>query len=585
MIVTSTRADARRMAQAIAEHLERSRESRALSEFVRLRLGDEHPLVPVLDRGVAYHHAGLPLDVLEAIEDSVRADEISFIAATTSLTEGVNLPVRTVVLAETRYEGQPGDALLQGARLLNAMGRAGRACKECEGWVVLVENRQPNDADFQLLAVDQDQLRVESRLTDEAALEALAALEQALQDEEDALFRTAADEIGEFVSFVWFILAAEESANRVPRDLPLSEALEATLAFVQLAEPQRERWLGLAGRVRDRYLATEPSMRRRWARTGTTIGTARSLSELGEQLVALARGRDALGDVDVALGLLNEVGALERLVALPEAPRQWTFRRSSGGTSVRIEVDARQLLDRWVHGDSMAAMAEEFLAEVPSVEFRLEQTVDAITQHFEHFLSWMLGALLTPVNEQLAEIDQERVICPPLPLFVRYGVDSVQALELLINGIRSREFAASVGEAAQNDDVSADDMRAWIREMSIVGWRERFEATASDILDLLEFVRARRAGLLRTLLEEGRVSVVVETTNAERVADVDIHPAEGTAPVPLMVSSRDRDPLGRVPTGSHAEIQAVLDTGLELRGDLDGSTLTLALSPPDDDGE
>jgi len=39
----------------------------------------------------------------------------------------VNLPVRTVIIYDQTYQGQPDDARLRGARLVNAMGRAGRS--------------------------------------------------------------------------------------------------------------------------------------------------------------------------------------------------------------------------------------------------------------------------------------------------------------------------------------------------------------------------------------------------------------------------------------------------------------------------
>jgi hypothetical protein len=268
MVVTSTRVDARRMAQAIAELREPAPAARALAEFARLRLGNGHPLVGVLENGVGYHHAALPIDVLEAIEDGVRGDEIRFIASTTSLTEGVNLPVRTVVIAETAYEGQPVEAVLQGARLLNAIGRAGRACKECEGWVVLVRNQAPAGSDFRLLSVDEDQLNIQSQLASTEALEVLSRLETELLSNEDALFSTAAAQAREFTSFVWFLLASEEARRQEPAQVDLASALASTLAFVQLAEPQRGLILRLAERIQRTYSTTDAARRRRWARAG-----------------------------------------------------------------------------------------------------------------------------------------------------------------------------------------------------------------------------------------------------------------------------------------------------------------------------
>lgn len=102
VIVVSTRPMTQQMARAIAGHFTETRE---LANFARARLGEEHPLVPLLPFRAAYHHAGLPTDVLEALEQALREERLLYLPSTTTLTEGVNLPARSVVLAETRYPG------------------------------------------------------------------------------------------------------------------------------------------------------------------------------------------------------------------------------------------------------------------------------------------------------------------------------------------------------------------------------------------------------------------------------------------------------------------------------------------------
>ena len=58
----------------------------------------------------------------------------------------MNLPVRTVIIYDKTYQGQDGEeARLRGARLVNAMGRACRAGKETEGWIVLVRAAAPTE--------------------------------------------------------------------------------------------------------------------------------------------------------------------------------------------------------------------------------------------------------------------------------------------------------------------------------------------------------------------------------------------------------------------------------------------------------
>jgi replicative superfamily II helicase len=43
--------------------------------------------------------------VQEAVEDAIRSETIRAVVATSTLTDGVNLPVRTVVIATTEYDG------------------------------------------------------------------------------------------------------------------------------------------------------------------------------------------------------------------------------------------------------------------------------------------------------------------------------------------------------------------------------------------------------------------------------------------------------------------------------------------------
>src|SRR5438132_2539262 len=64
---------------------------------------------------------------------------------------------------------------LDAPRLLNAVGRAGRAGRETEGWVVLSRNEEFTPRLFAPLAADDKDLTATSHLSTEDALEALAA--------------------------------------------------------------------------------------------------------------------------------------------------------------------------------------------------------------------------------------------------------------------------------------------------------------------------------------------------------------------------------------------------------------------------
>ena len=600
LVIRSTRRDAVSMAEAIDDGLDDLPAARPLAEFARTRLGVEHPLPGLLAKGVAYHHAGLPAEIQEAIEDGVREDCLRFVVATSTLTEGVNLPVRTVVLAALSYPGQPPNQQMSGARLVNAMGRAGRATKESEGWVILALADRPTPAAFATLEPSEADLQVRSRLVDAEGRDALAAFEEAIRAGEDAIV-AARGVVADFVAYIWFILAAEEELGRVAEEADPMGAFAATLAFAQLGAEDRERFSRVVGMVSDAYSAETPERRRRWARTGTSVASAQVLDRIADEIVAAVAGLaedeiEAAGTPAGTLELLDRLGVIPRLLGLAEAPRSWAFHRTESSRSACVTVEPVELLRLWLSGQALAEMADTLLGEIPDRALRMERLVDGVSDFCEHYLAWMLGVLLEQVNRRLlAARFTNRTLSVELPVFVRYGVSSVVAVEFLLSGLRSRELATRLAKGAVDDGVEVRDLRDWLGRMSLGAWRERFDATASDLLDLLEYGRKRDVRVLRTLLGEGVVTVGVEVAGmtgegvvpaAEAPATVGVSVlvralAMAPAPAPLVLfpaGIAGAEPIGAIPTSIHAEVQALLDTGLDISASLDGDQLTLRLA-------
>jgi DEAD/DEAH box helicase len=581
LVVMSTRLMARQMARAIAGHLPESRETRELTAFVRARLGEEHPLVPLLPYRVAYHHAGLPSDVLEALEQALRTERLLFLAATTTLTEGVNLPVRSVVLAETRYEGQDPDAQILGARLINAMGRAGRATKESEGWVVLCKPGTPTPGDFSQMRPADEDLTVTSRLATREALAALAAFEETAAGAADAVFDHHADEVDDFVAFVWLILASFDELEQVASATDIDAALSSTLAFAQLESEEQARWKRAAALVQRAFQTSGVEARRRWARTGTSVGSARSLDEIAVRLVGEARRAisldRAMDEPVAALEMLETAEAFTHVFALEESPRPWRFRPTPNSTD-RIDVSPRAFLERWISGAEIGALATEFLSEVSSRELAVEQIVDAVSEHCEHYLSWTLGVVIGVANERLTSEGVEAKICENLPLYVRYGVDSPEAVELISSGLRSRAFAHRVASVARSQELEDGTLRDWLQSLPLDQWRDVFGGTPGDLLDLLEFTRARGRALLGALLADGQADVQVNLRESVAGGPASVRLIETDRPPQRFGLFREDQLLGVVSPAAHADVAAVVDSGLEFRSRIGDETLTLYLS-------
>ncbi|MDQ3729502.1 MAG: DEAD/DEAH box helicase [Actinomycetota bacterium] len=557
LIVTGTRPDAQRLARALADERDEVPSLRRARDAAVAMLDEDHPLVSILGRGVAFHHAGLPLDVLALIEDELRAGRLTHLVSTTTLTEGVNLPVHTVVLAETRWEGS--DVHLSGPRMLNAIGRAGRAGIETEGWVVFAPSgAAPQDPERHL--PDPEQLQIRSRLASQDMIDELVAFEGRRRIAADAVFSDLPEGLDSFTSFVWYLLACEEALSNTVIDEQLDEVIDTLFAARQVDTETIERLHRFARDVRETYVNADPARRRGWAKAGSRIRSAVRLDELGQLLAEWARARADRVAVQPAIALLQDSGVLVAALELPDVDDDvWRFRRTSRGQDVA--VDLGDTLRRWTTGEPLSTMADELLGEVPDRAWRLEQLVDRVSRGFGHAVSWMIAALLERANANLVATSDEP-ICPNLPLYVRFGVDSPIALRLITRAVRNRDVAVRVARAAREESVEETDIDAWLGSIPVEDWPGRFGTAPSDVLDVLDAISDGQANVLRRLLD----GEDVEISMVQELPPGPITLVMADAPNVALVSVRadGDDELYALAGQWQADLRTVLSTGVEI---------------------
>lgn len=115
-----------------------------LHDYVAYQYGTEYPLCRYLERGFAYHNGGLPQDVREYVEDYYRSRWLKIMVSNSTLAEGVNLPIRTLVVYHLRrYNPRTRNwDLIPSADIRNIVGRVGRAGREKYGLVILPDNNR-----------------------------------------------------------------------------------------------------------------------------------------------------------------------------------------------------------------------------------------------------------------------------------------------------------------------------------------------------------------------------------------------------------------------------------------------------------
>ena len=90
-----------------------------------------------LERGVAAHHAGMVPVFRETVEECFEAGLLKVVFATETLSLGINMPARSVVIERFTKYGSAGRATLTSGEYLQLTGRAGRRGLDEEGHAVV----------------------------------------------------------------------------------------------------------------------------------------------------------------------------------------------------------------------------------------------------------------------------------------------------------------------------------------------------------------------------------------------------------------------------------------------------------------
>ncbi|GLW02515.1 DEAD/DEAH box helicase [Streptomyces sp. NBC_01439] len=589
LMVVASKVMARNAAHAMADHLDVRPEAAALTEFLAETLGEHHPLVDCTRHGVAFHHADLPDDVLHAVEQGLRDGDLLAIASTTTLTDGVNLPVRTVIINHS-VEGDPTRGNQRGlspAKLLNAIGRAGRAGRESEGWVILTRPYPPGAAEFETLNPDSERLTVTSELLSEDALRSLAHAEWQLHNSLDGLFGVVGTVAADFATFVWLVLQTHAEILHAPGGR--LDPVRSLLAMEQANDPSvPARWMAFARKVSAVYDATDPVSTRRWASTGTSIGSARFLDKvagrLAEQLVAYAVPEDAPDEISVffeppewpleqTLGFLTEQGAFTDLLQTPETYRSWKL-TTQVTPSFRGDVPIGGAVRDWISGTSIPELARTWMPDgMPPHPQMLELTVQSIKQAFEHAISWTAGALINLVNTHPLLTPTTPRLFAQTAWHIRHGVDTDQAITLLTSGITSRRLAHQIGRAAAEAGIGSGELRTWVADQQIDGWVNAYKANAYEVEDLLDYV-SKPANPLNELLR-GRPVTIPLARVGPGTGDGPVtlaHP--GKMPATIMVK-RDGNQIAAIPAAWHHAVLTMIDSGLDLTHHLEAEQLVI----------
>lgn len=113
-------------------------------------VGLDQVLRKTISFGIAFHHAGLTMDERDIIEAAFRNNALRILVATSTLSSGVNLPARRVIIRTPMFHGNPIDIL----SYRQMIGRAGRMGKDSMGESFLICQKNQRNVAKELMTVE-----------------------------------------------------------------------------------------------------------------------------------------------------------------------------------------------------------------------------------------------------------------------------------------------------------------------------------------------------------------------------------------------------------------------------------------------
>jgi POLQ-like helicase len=114
-----------------------SEEIRRISYQYELNLGKDCAATKCAKMGIFTHHGNTPQGIRLAVEHALKNDAVKFVICTSTLAQGVNLPIRYLIVTSVYQGAEP----IRVRDFHNLIGRAGRAGMHTEGSIIFADPR------------------------------------------------------------------------------------------------------------------------------------------------------------------------------------------------------------------------------------------------------------------------------------------------------------------------------------------------------------------------------------------------------------------------------------------------------------
>lgn len=465
--------------------------------LVREHMGEESEYIVFLREGFVIHHSSLPQPIRLAVERLVRSGAVRLVVATTTLAQGVNFPIHTV-LVHSLHQGQ--DQPVTPMDFWNIYGRAGRGMKENEGQVLFFvkqcfeewnENksksakfkRQPRPwrvkkwqewcdeqrqfrasylAQYGTYQVQSGLLHLLNQVNDlwiekHGTIDLPRLCEALANHTLDMFAPSEAVDLESLLSTLDGLLIAmteECVADDITPDT-FQDLLCRSLVHLQLATPQERTAVNEAFASRVRYIRgryPDRAKRLQFYRLGLPLRDCEFIEEHRAELLRLYLQASAYADwpIEQRAGHISDIaGYLFQLSEI--APDD-------------VPDSHRRILELWMAGSTHSQMLAD--PAVSGEGLTLEKLNKWTDEVFSFRLPWGLNSVGCYLRQSAeASGEQWPEVCDYYSAFVKYGVNETVVCWLLAAGVAPRSAAARIGRFIGDRFGAPEAMARWLRSV------------------------------------------------------------------------------------------------------------------------
>lgn len=424
-------------------------------------LPDDNIILTAAKKGIICHSNRLPTLVRIAIEKLMRSKQPLIIIATSTLGQGVNVGISTVIVSTPYYSKE----VISKRDFWNICGRAGRAFSDIEGKVLYaIDTQAKTNKDHWRVKKDkelaQDYFNNQQMEIVQSGL--LAALKEIYRigmqtDTDFSLLVEAiandtvattvnveyAKKLNDFFDLIDDVLLAMNSDFGDGDDANIEwvdDVFRRSLVLIQAEAEHADEYLDLlkARTISLLNQIPDPVVRNKLIASGVPLSVSKAIMDDVEYFRNLALSLELATD---------EFHKLKQIISIVRALEIWSNKNAS---NIMDFVPEQEKLDSirssWINGIALSEI------------IKLEQSSTKISKDYYGFtLPWIIHAI-----SQMFDVNTEQnifEIYSTIAMFVELGLPNLTSVNIYMSGVRSRSVAVELSALDIFDDSSIADIK------------------------------------------------------------------------------------------------------------------------------